>query len=78
MEKVYHRKMSLFHLQVLMLFTLFFIIHINFFAKKKRKIWIQLGWLYLDTIETIKLFCKEDEIIFINKPSDLKAISYTF
>ena len=58
-------------------YSLFYNTH-KFFAKKKRKIWIQLGWLYLDTIETIKLFCKEDEIIFIKKPFDLKAISYNF
>ena len=30
---------------------------------QKKKIWIRLGWLYLDTIETIELLVKEDEKI---------------
>ncbi len=50
----------------------------KYLDQKGKKIWIQLGWLYLDTIEAIKLICKEDHIITLHNPTDLKLLQETF
>ena len=55
-----------------------FIIHINFLLKRKERFGFNLaGYIWIQ-LKPSSSFCKEDEIIFINKPSDLKAISYNF
>ena len=46
--------------------------------KKKKNLWIRLGWLYLDTIETMSLLGKEDEIITLTDPSDLVGLKKVF
>ena len=46
--------------------------------KRKRTIWIQLGWLYIDTIETLKkLTTSEDEYIYIENLMDLSKLRET-
>ena len=48
-------------------------------SKKGKKIWIRLGWLYLDTIEAMELFVDEElQIISINSPKDLSKLKSIF
>jgi len=47
----------------------------------KKKIWIRLGWLYLDTIKVMQLLIKEDEnecVIAFNKLSEIDRLEEIF
>lgn len=46
---------------------------------KNKRIWIQLGWLYLDTLEAMQLVVQEDEeIIALNKLEDFDKLISLF
>ena len=48
------------------------------FSEKGKKIWIQLGWLYLDTIEVMKLVGGENNVIPLSNPTDAKELKRIF
>ncbi len=50
----------------------------NYSLRKGKNLWICLGWLYLDTLETMNLTAKEDEIITLTDPTDLKELKEIF
>ena len=51
----------------------------NLLAKRGRKIWVQLGWLYVDTIKVLEKFSGGDtEIIAIRKVEDLTMLQKLF
>ena len=44
-------------------------------AKKRRTLWIQLGWIYVDTYEILNKFAGDDEQkIFVPNPTDLDQV----
>lgn len=44
-------------------------------AKKERALWIQLGWIYVDTYEILNKFAGDDEQkIFVPDPTDLDQV----
>ena len=46
---------------------------------KKQKIWIRLGWLYLDTIEIMNLLVNKEEcVISLNHPSEFGRLKKIF
>jgi cystathionine gamma-synthase len=48
-------------------------------AKRERTIWIQLGWLYLDTIEILKKFTGDSaNYIHLGNPLNLNALAQIF
>lgn len=48
------------------------------FKKKGKKIWVQLGWLYLDTIEVMKLVGGKENIITLSNPMSTEEIKKIF
>ena len=46
--------------------------------KRGKNLWIRLGWLYLDTNETMNLLANEDEIITITDPTDFDELRKVF
>ena len=48
------------------------------FIEKGKKIWIQLGWLYLDTIEVMKLVGGENNVIHLSNPTDAEELKRIF
>lgn len=48
------------------------------YVEKGKKIWIQLGWLYLDTIETMKMVGGEENIITLSNPGNEKELEKIF
>ncbi len=54
---------------------------INKIQKQRgRRLWIQLGWLYVDTIELLKKFSAstEDDYIYLADPLDLEQLKQVF
>ena len=50
----------------------------NYSLRKKKNFWIRLGWLYLDTSETMSLLANDDEIITLANPTDLIGLKKVF
>ena len=48
------------------------------FLPKGKNLWIRLGWLYLDTIETMKLIAKEEDILTLHDPTDRSGLQELF
>jgi cystathionine gamma-synthase len=46
--------------------------------QKGKNLWIRLGWLYLDTNETMNLLANDDEIITLTDPTDLDELRKVF
>lgn len=46
--------------------------------KKGKRIWVQLGWLYLDTIEVMKLVGEKENIITLTNPTSTDEIKKVF
>lgn len=47
--------------------------------KKGKTLWVRLGWLYLDTIETMELIAEEEaDIITLVNPTDLTGLKTIF
>ena len=48
-------------------------------AKRGRTVWLQLGWLYLDTIAILKKFTRtSDDYVYIRNVTDLPALARIF
>ena len=47
--------------------------------EEKRGIWIQLGWLYIDTAEVMKLLTsKDDTVLTLDSPQDFSKLEKIF
>ena len=60
-------------------FTSVFRSSLELSRKKKKQIWVRIGWLYLDTIEVMNLLVRPDEqIIDLQTPADFAKIEEVF